>query len=191
MPTGKDTPIHRVQAGQFQVHRDGLITTVLGSCIAACAHCPVTRIGGINHFMLPDSGSARTNCPLWQSEEGRYGVHAMELLINEMIKRGAMRDRLEFKVVGGARMMTGVSDVGQRNLEFVREFLSREGFTIDREIAGGTHGRVIRYEPATGRLWVRQLADTRAERRIVEEELDQRRRRSVAAVAATGSVDLF
>lgn len=179
---------HRVQAGSYAVERAGLITTVLGSCIAACAHCPVTRFGGLNHFMLPESGARRTNCPLWQSEEGRYGAYAMEILINDLIKRGALRNRLVFKVVGGARMMNGVADVGARNIAFVREFLQREGFAVQAEIVGGEHGRMVRFEPATGRLWVKTLRGT-DDQRIGAEERRQRVRAPMNPAA--GTVDLF
>ena len=138
--------------GEFKVSRDPqvVLATLLGSCVAACIRDPVSGIGGMNHFLLPgDTGRAGQNA----GED--YGVHLMELLINGLMREGARRDRLEAKLFGGARMMKGLSDIGQRNAEFAVRFLKYENIQLVGSDFGGERGRRIIYSPVTGR--VRQI----------------------------------
>ncbi|MBY0421209.1 MAG: hypothetical protein K2Q06_02815, partial [Parvularculaceae bacterium] len=131
--TGSDRPekvVHLIQ-GEYRVASDPAtcFSTVLGSCVATCLHDPLAKIGGINHFLLP-GGRDR------QSDSLSYGVHAMELLINALLKRGASRDRLEAKLFGGARMMNTLSDIGAQNAAFARDFLIREHIPLIGESLG-------------------------------------------------------
>ena len=121
------------------------ITTLLGSCVAACISDPSARVGGMNHFLLPGED---TSSPL----VARHGVHLMELLINGLLKIGAARHRLEAKLFGGARTMHGLGDYGATNARFAQEFLRREGITIVGGSLGGETGRRIQFWPATGRV---------------------------------------
>ena len=102
----------RVLPGQYYVtdRPDEMISTLLGSCIAACIRDPAVRVGGLNHFMLPDGEGDLDGLA------SRYGVHAMEHLINDILKRGGRRDRLEIKLFGGGRILSGLSDVGEKNI---------------------------------------------------------------------------
>ena len=133
--------------GVFASSRPILIQTVLGSCIAACLRDPVTRIGGMNHFMLPRASGADLGAP------ARYGVHAMELLINKIMQLGGARERLEAKLFGGGNVLatkfTCIS-IGEKNIEFARQFLRTEGIRLAEEQVGGTHPMEALFNPQTG-----------------------------------------
>lgn len=122
---------------------DTKITTVLGSCVSACLFDPVAGIGGMNHFMLPGRGGVCVN-------PASYGAYAMALLINALLCAGAERAALRAKVFGGAAMIGGSCDVGQRNSGFVKEFLRSEGIQCLRESLGGARARRITFDPVTG-----------------------------------------
>ncbi|CCB67514.1 MULTISPECIES: chemotaxis protein CheD [unclassified Hyphomicrobium] len=137
--------VHIIQ-GEFFVtdDRNVMVTTILGSCVAACIRDPLAGVGGINHFLLPgELGSTQ------QAE--RMGVHLMELLVNGLLKAGARRDRLEAKVFGGARTVRSRSDIGKNNADFAMRFLKAEGITYVGGSTGGAQGRRIQYWPVSGR----------------------------------------
>jgi chemotaxis protein CheD len=139
--------IHIVQ-GEFKVSNDPdvVVSTLLGSCVAACIRDPAAGVGGMNHFLLPgDDGRAHDH------EAERYGDYLMELLINGLMKRGAQRDRLEAKLFGGARMMSGLSDIGKKNAEFAERYLQHEGIAVVGRDLGGERGRRLQYWPVSGR----------------------------------------
>lgn len=141
--------------GEYFVTRDNLmLVTLLGSCVSACIRDPLLGIGGMNHFMLPDSEQSGG------AGSARYGSYAMEVLINELIKLGATRKRLEAKVFGGGNVLKGftVANVGARNIEFVRSYLAAERITTIAEDLGDTCPRKIHYFPASGRAMVKRLA---------------------------------
>ncbi len=131
-----------------------MILTVLGSCVAACIRDPVAGIGGMNHFMLPESATGN-----WGSASAslRYGNFAMERLINDLLCRGGRRCRLEVKVFGGAAMSGGGTLVGPRNAEFVEAYLQAEGLSITARHLRGKHARRVHYFPLTGRVLLREL----------------------------------
>lgn len=137
--------LHVVQ-GEFVVsnERDVVLTTVLGSCVAACMRDPVAGVGGMNHFLLPGTLTG-------QAQNVERGVHAMELLINALMRAGARRDRLEAKLFGGARMMKNLSDIGAQNAAFAASFLRQEGIACHADSLGGEQARRIRYAPVSGR----------------------------------------
>ena len=145
----------RILPGEYFVTRnDEIITTVLGSCISACVRDPVLGFGGMNHFMLPEdvtNGSSSWLDPA-VGLATRYGSFAMESLINDLMKLGARRDRLEVKLAGGGRILASMTDVGARNIEFARHWLSLEGLKIAGEDVGDSHARRVQYFPATGRV---------------------------------------
>ncbi len=150
--------VHVIQ-GEFKVESDPnvVLTTILGSCVAACLRDPVAGVGGINHFLLPGSAGASSA----SGDATRYGVHLMELLINGLLKKGAKRERLEAKIFGGAKTIARFSNVGAQNAEFARKFLTDEGIRIVGESTGGDHGRKLEYWPVSGRA--RQYALTGVE----------------------------
>ena len=139
--------------GECSVTRGNLmLVTVLGSCVAACIRDPLAGVGGMNHFMLPES-------ELGQAGSARYGSYAMEILINQLIKHGARRERMQAKVFGGANVLRGftVNQVGTRNADFVRGYLAAEGIAISAQDLGDVHPRKIFYFPQDGRVMVKKL----------------------------------
>jgi chemotaxis protein CheD len=146
----------RVQPGEFfATDRDVALTTVLGSCVAACVRDRVSGIGGMNHFMLPRARGT----PGPASASARYGVNAMELLINEILHLGAQRQNLEAKVFGGGNVLSGVTmlNVGEMNAEFVCRFLREESIPVVASDLQGAISRQVRYFPASGRALVRPI----------------------------------
>lgn len=127
------------------IDNDTALVTVLGSCVAACIRDPLLKLGGMNHFLLPD-GNVGDGAP------ARYGSYAMELLINDLLKRGAARNRLEAKVFGGANVLKGFTSnpVGTRNAEFVRRYLDAERIPVIAEDLRGIHPRKVWYFPIPG-----------------------------------------
>jgi chemotaxis protein CheD len=183
----------KVLPGEHYVSTAGqeMIVTVLGSCVAACVWEPRMKIGGMNHFMLPDSGSGGDSAPVDKSM--RYGNHAMEELINDLLRRGARREALEIKVFGGgnvvASMNTGASvPIGDRNAEFVRRYLNEEGLRIAAEDLGGPHPRRIHFFPRIGKV-IRLFLKKDVERAVLTRELSYRTK--LKDVPVEGDVELF
>ncbi len=149
--------------GEYCASRqDVLLRTLLGSCISACLYDPVTRVIGMNHFLLTERRYSEREKPLYLTEAGRYGVHAMELLINDMIKLGGRRENLRAKVFGGSSLLgfngTGTSpSVGELNCRFIIEFLENDGIPLVASSLGGHRGRVIRFSSLDFSVLVRKL----------------------------------
>ncbi len=166
----------------FVTGHDMVLMTVLGSCIAACIWDPKARVGGMNHFMLPEGGS---------DTSGRYGSYAMELLINEMIKLGARRESMQAKVFGGGQVMHSFTtmNVGERNTTFVLDYLQTERIAVVSKDVLDIYPRKVCYFPTTGKAMVKRLAHSHPE------TLETQERKGSAAVVAQnnagGSVDLF
>ena len=166
-----------------------LIVTVLGSCVAACIRDRVSGIGGMNHFMLPD-GSGDSNIPNPTSASMRYGAYAMEVLINQVLKAGARRENLEAKVFGGGNVLRGFTaiNVGERNAQFVRDFLRAEKIRVVAEDLNDIHPRKVYFFPATGRVLVKKLKQLN-NYTLVRREQDYAGRLKTNAVG--GEIDLF
>ena len=147
----------KILPGQYHATAGpGTITTVLGSCVSTCLWDPVARIGGMNHFMLP--GDQATPGSAWAAS-ARFGVYAMEVLINQMTRLGADRRRLVAKVFGGARVLAGFDtlDVGAKNAEFVLEFLKVEGIPLLAQDLLDVHPRKVHFFPDSGKVQVKRL----------------------------------
>ena len=123
---------------------DVMISTLLGSCVACCLWDQVSGIGGMNHMLLAMSGDRDTSHTL-------SGINAMEVLINDLVKLGAVRSRLRAKAFGGARMISGFSDIGAQNATFTIEYLAQEGIPLVTQSLGGQQARNVRFWPGTGR----------------------------------------
>lgn len=167
--------------------KEMLIVTVLGSCVAACIRDRVTGIGGMNHFMLPDSGND-TDSPL--SASMRYGAYAMEVLINQLLKAGARRENMEAKVFGGGNVLRGFTtiNVGERNAQFVRDYLRAENMRIVAEDLNDVHPRKVYFFPRTGKVLVKKLKQLN-NYTLVKREQDYASRLKTTAVG--GDVELF
>jgi chemotaxis protein CheD len=155
--------VAKLLPGDFYVtQEDEMLDTVLGSCVSACIRNPRTGIGGMNHFMLPRPSGHENDT--WGSVAGRatrYGSASMEQLINRILNAGGTRRDLEVKIFGGGRVLSSLMDVGNHNVEFVREFLRSEGMTVVSEDVGDTHPRHVQYFPKTGRVRVKHLNSRR------------------------------
>ena len=172
----------KVLPGEYFVSsEDLLIMTVLGSCIAACVWDGKARVGGMNHFMLPEG----------EDGSGRYGSYAMELLLNEMIKMGARRETMQAKVFGGGAVMAGFTtmNVGERNTKFVLDYLATERIPVVSQDVLDIHPRKVCFFPVTGKALVKRLAHAHPEALAVEERKGNAL--NVAKSTAGGSVDLF
>ena len=170
----------------FFTGEDMLIVTVLGSCVSACIRDRVSGIGGMNHFMLPDSGD--NDSPI--SASMRYGTHAMEILINDLLKAGARRENLEAKVFGGGNVLRGfvAINVGERNAQFVRNFLRAENIRITAEDLNDIHPRKVYFFPRTGKVLVKKLKQMHNDT-LAHREQDYASRLQKAPVG--GAIDLF
>jgi len=178
----------KVLPGEYYVTgRDMVIVTVLGSCVAACIRDSQSGIGGMNHFMLPDS-HADENSPL--SASARYGTYAMEILLNQLAKLGARRANLEAKVFGGGNVLKGLTviNVGQRNADFVQEFLATEQIRIVARDLVDIYPRKVYYFPKSGKVMMRKLRATHNET-ILDREKDYSSRLKKSSVE--GDVELF
>ncbi len=143
-----------------------LLDTVLGSCIAACLYDPVSGVGGMNHFMLPEGADPGN------PTSTRYGVNAMELLISDLMKLGADRRRFQAKIFGGGHVLkirVSLDGVPQRNIDFVKRFLEAESIPIIREDVGGYQPRRVLFHTHTGKVFLKYLGNNEAARTAEEE----------------------
>jgi chemotaxis protein CheD len=171
--------VHVVQGEYLVVTDPGIVlTTILGSCVATCLWDPVVGVGGMNHFLLPGEEGG--------GDEVKYGVNAMELLVNGLLRKGAARGRLQAKLFGGGQVMQNLSDVGAKNAAFAQRFLSLENIVCVSQSLGGTQARRIRFWPTTGRAGQMLLESTHADVAAVE-----RRAPAPPPNPAAGSVELF
>ncbi|MEM0929068.1 MAG: chemotaxis protein CheD [Pseudomonadota bacterium] len=161
-----------VPQGRFEVidTPSVYVTAVLGSCVAACLWDEAVQVGGMNHLLLPPEAANES------------GVNLMELLINELLKKGARRNHLKVKLFGGARMINGISDIGLRNAEFAKEFFGFENIDIISESLGGDKARRIQFWPASGKARMRFVAND-----TIEKPAPPRPK----VVEPAGDIDLF
>ncbi|HYD30924.1 MAG TPA: chemotaxis protein [Azospirillaceae bacterium] len=155
--TGYAAKSLNVILGHHRVSSDpnAMLVTTLGSCVAACIFDPVTRVGGMNHFLLPGVPGEHDDTALGPAT--RYGAVAMERLINDILKSGGRRECLEAKLFGGARVIESSLDVGATNAMFAIDYLRREGVTLVGQDLGGILPRRVNFFPATGRAFRRLL----------------------------------
>ncbi|HQT46773.1 MAG TPA: chemotaxis protein CheD [Acidocella sp.] len=177
----------RINIVQGEQHVDSnpdvVLTTLLGSCVAACIWDSEAGVGGMNHFLLPGGErDARESA----GASMRYGVYAMELLVNGLLRKGAQRGRLQAKVFGGACMMQGLTDVGELNAAFTERFLRAENIPLIGGSLRGSHGRRIQFWPSSGRA--RQAFLKHEPKAIFQEERDAALQKSPGNA---GLVELF
>jgi len=178
----------KILPGEYYVSsRNLLMVTVLGSCVGACVRDRVSGIGGINHFMLPDD---RRNEDQRVGSAMRYGDYAMEMLINQLLKLGARRERLEAKVFGGGNVLPGFTQnvVGERNARFVNEYLALEGIPVVSRDLLGNYPRKVYFFPSDGRVLVKKLRSLHNDT-IVERERSYRAKLRQSRLE--GDVELF
>ena len=164
--------VHHVIQGEYFVSDDPsiVLTTILGSCVATCLCDPVARVGGINHFLLPNGDGK-------DGMEFRYGILSMELLVNGLLKMGASKSRLEAKIFGGAAMNNGLARIGESNSQFAVSYLSNENIKCLSKSLGGINARRVRYVPTTGQAQQMLVSEQSADelssaKRLVKAEPD-------------------
>jgi chemotaxis protein CheD len=157
-----------IDPGEYYVSRNPeVISTLLGSCVAACIFDPLNRVFGMNHFLLAYHQRSQSQ-PIIQSDEGRYGIFAMELLINDLMKMGANRSLLQAKCFGGGNVLQLREDkdnrktVGDVNVEFIKAFLDNEKIPIVSACLGGSFGRNVHFVGADFSVFVRKIGDQQA-----------------------------
>lgn len=147
-----------LRAGEYYVSTRGeVIYTLLGSCVATCLYDTGRKIGGMNHFLLP--GMVHPD-EIFTSEVGRYGMYAMELLIGELIKKGARRDRLHAKIFGGGKVLhfrSSDGDITGSNVRFASKFLELEGIPPEKMDVGGKQGRKVLFFSDSAKVLLRRF----------------------------------
>jgi chemotaxis protein CheD len=143
----------KILPGEFYATRENeLITTVLGSCVSACIFDQKNLCGGMNHFMLPDGDNGVND-----DASARYGIYAMESLINALLKMGSRREHLKAKLFGGGQIIANMTDVGKKNIHFARKFLHSEGIPLESHDLGLAFPRKVNFYPLSGRVRVKRL----------------------------------
>lgn len=177
----RERMLHVVQGEFAIVGEPGVVlTTILGSCVATCMWDPIAGVGGMNHFLLPGDADA-------SGDSMKYGVNAMELLVNGLLQRGATRAQLRAKLFGGAHVIQNLSDIGLKNAEFGQKFLQAEGIPCIAQSLGGDRARRVRFWPTTGRAG-QMLLDASAPE---AQQAARAKPTPPPAASAAGSIELF
>jgi chemotaxis protein CheD len=190
--TEKSIMVAKILPGEFYVtNEDELITTVLGSCISACIRDKISGVGGMNHFMLPETSKEK----LQRGNEAvvgnamRYGNYAMEHLINTILEHGGKRKNLEVKLFGGGKVIPTMGTVGEKNVEFVLEYVDAEGLTLLSQDLGDIYPRNIQYFPKTGKVRMKKVQNLHNDK-VVKQELEYRTSIKDTVVEST-DIELF
>ncbi|MCV6639049.1 chemoreceptor glutamine deamidase CheD [Candidatus Albibeggiatoa sp. nov. NOAA] len=180
--------VAKVLPGEYYVtSQEEILMTVVGSCVSACIRDSVAGIGGMNHFMLPSTSLADRWDRTQVSSATRYGTYAMEHMINEILKYGGKRRNLEIKLFGGGKIMSHVANIGQQNIDFIKDYVKTESLNLLAEDLGGIYPRKILFYPKTGRVRVKKL-------RSMEQIVAQREKvyqRDLEKQPIDGEIDLF
>jgi chemotaxis protein CheD len=181
----------KLMPGDYYVTKqDEMITTVLGSCVAACIRDVVSGVGGMNHFMLPETSKSR----LTDRDEAvvgnasRYGNYAMEHLINAILQNGGKRKNLEVKLFGGGKIIATLGDVGARNIQFVLDYVDTEALNLVSQDLGDIYPRKVNFFPHTGRVRMKKIKDLHNQTIFLREKQYSS---SIKDAPVEGSVELF
>jgi chemotaxis protein CheD len=180
----------KVMPGEFFVGKEDIvISTVLGSCVSACIWDRTAKVGGMNHFMLPGGQGNEAPSNDLTAASGRYGVFAMEQLINELIKHGARKSNLEAKVFGGGAVLRKFStlNVGERNAAFVLDFLKTEGIRVISQDLMDIYPRRVAFFPSSGRALCKKLTSTDSSLVTAEQQYTAK----INTTEVAGDIELF
>jgi chemotaxis protein CheD len=184
---GLDMPAAKILPGEYYVtSQDEVIVTVLGSCISACVRDRRYKIGGMNHFMLPMQSGVPD--PKTADKSTRYGNYAMEHMINDILKNGGRRENLEVKIFGGGKILATMTDIGQRNIDFVHDYIVTEGLDLLAEDIGDRFPRKVLYFPTTGKARVKRLKALH-NNTIIEREISYMH--DIETKPVEGEIELF
>jgi chemotaxis protein CheD len=182
----------KILPGEYYVTgQDEVIVTVLGSCVSACVRDKLLGIGGMNHFMLPESAESMAyhlEAGGNSTEATRYGGYAMEMLINDILKHGGRRENLEIKIFGGGRIISNMGDVGKRNIDFIEEYIKNEALPLISEDTGDIYPRKVVFHPNSGKVKVKRLVSLHNDTLIKREETYQHQ---IEEKPKTGDIELF
>lgn len=183
-----DLTVVKLYSGDYYVSYGPkeMVMTILGSCVAACIRDPILCIGGMNHFLLPDTTDKSVSGIA--NESTRYGVFAMEKLVNELLKRGAVKSRLEVKLFGGANVTDNSALIGFKNVAFIKEYVKNEGLRVVSEDLGGDQPRRIHYYTDTGKVMMRVL---KKKEDFVVVENEKVYKKKLANLPIEGDAELF
>lgn len=183
----KKINVIKIMPGEYYVtNQDEVVTTVLGSCISACIRDPIAGVGGMNHFMIPSHG--RELSAKDKQLVTRYGLYAMEHLINDIFKHGGRRQNIEIKLFGGGNIMSTGGNIGGQNIKFVQEFVQTEGYMVTSKDLGDVYPRKVKYCPLSGKVMMKKLtqvnkAEIESQELKLQEKLDTEK--------DGGDIDLF
>jgi chemotaxis protein CheD len=184
----RDMVAAKILPGEYYVTRqDELVTTVLGSCVSACIRDKESGIGGMNHFMLPQTNSGKGSDAI-VGIATRYGNYAMEHLINTILSNGGKRKNLEVKVFGGGKIIPALTDVGMKNIDFVLNYLDQENLKIFSQDLGDIYPRKVVYFPKTGKVAMKKIQD------LHNDTIIQREKQYISTLKdapVAGDVELF
>lgn len=170
--------------GEYYVtQKNEMITTVLGSCVAACIYDPKSGIGGMNHFMLPGDPNSNSD-----DNSARYGLFAMESMINDILKLGIKKSLLKAKLFGGGQIIEKMSDIGRKNIQFAKTFLYAEGFELESSDLGLIYPRKVNFFPGTGKAKVKRLRTLHNSTLVVREKAYLE---SINKAPIAGDIELF
>ena len=181
----------KLMPGEYYVTRqDEMITTVLGSCVAACIRDVSNGVGGMNHFMLPETSQSRLSSrdEAVVGNASRYGNYAMEHLINCILQNGGKRKNLEVKLFGGGKIIATLGDVGARNIQFVLDYIDTEALSLVSQDLGDIYPRKVNYFPLTGRVRMKKIKDLHNQTIVLREK---QYGSSIKDASVEGSVELF
>ncbi len=177
-----------IHIGEYHASNEpSVIHTILGSCVAVCLFDPASRIGGMNHILLPGKADVKHF-----NESARYGINAMELLINRMMGIGGNRRRFIAKVFGGAHVLPAISKengTGEKNASFALEFLKNEKIKVLNKDVGGTDSRKIYFHTDTGDAFLKRISRTYQRQLATREASGLKRMRKT--IYKPGKVTLF
>ena len=171
----------KILPGEYYVtNKSEMITTVLGSCVSACIYDMQHNYGGMNHFMLPGADQ--------EDASARYGLFAMESLINEILKLGCKKENLRAKLFGGGQIIAKMTDIGQKNISFAKKFLFAEGIPLESSDLGLSFPRKVNFFPATGKVMVKRLQSVK---NTTIEDRELLYMQKLAKDDISGEIDLF
>lgn len=180
----------KILPGEYYVTTQGeMISTVLGSCVSACILDPIMGVAGMNHFMLPATRNA-IEPKKGNSDATRYGNHAMEQMINSILKAGGRRENLEVKLFGGGKVLADMNkiDIGQKNIVFIRSYIAIEGLRVLTADLGDVYPRKVLYFTDNGKVKMKKLKSVH-NKTIAEREDTYKREINTKPLA--GDIELF
>lgn len=189
-PSGRqlEQMARNVLPGAWALETDRPMATLLGSCVSVCLYDPALKLGGMNHFMLPDMGRRDHD----DADMLLSGNYAMEALLNAMMMKGARKQRMQAKAFGGGTIIANLAGtgIGERNVKFAREWLQRESITLTASDFLGPWSRKIVLDPSTGDAFCRRMGgEDSAANRVAREEAAYRQ--SLIQTPKKTNIELF